>query len=63
MASSTWCRHFVTLANPPKREVKRHLDALQLYAVYLWPLPADVTLEAALEKVTSLVIVRYLVVL
>ena len=64
MGSSTWCFHFITLANPAKKILDQWRDALQLFAPKLWPLP-DNTKVADLSNLmggadfTSLVISRH----
>ena len=41
-ASSTWSRHFASLANPPNYQMAQWSQALQLFTVTLWPLPEKI---------------------
>ena len=60
VASSTWSRHFITLANPGEKKIKVWSQALQRFAPSLWPLPLTPPnhLAERMEGITSLVIVR-----
>ncbi len=42
-ASSTWARHFASLANPPNYQLAQWANAIQVLAVRLWPLPEKAT--------------------
>lgn len=59
VASSSWCNHFIKLANVSDREYKRWRDALQLLAPDLWPPPKDLLQAWHREDNLSLVIVRH----
>jgi len=59
-ASSTWCTHFINLANPVESIRTRYRNALQLLAPKLFPAPADpVRLVQGWQQTTSIVIVRH----
>jgi len=60
VASSSWCNHFIKLANVSDKERYRWRDALQVLAPTLWPQPSQNLLEEWHdEQNLSIVIVRH----
>ena len=60
VASSTWCWHFIQLANMSQEEAAKRKQVLQTFAPNLWPAPAiEDGLREAWARTTSLVIVRH----
>lgn len=58
VASSTWCNHFIGLANVTNKEYYKWRNALQIYAPTLWPAPST-NVQSRWGEVTSIVIVRH----
>jgi len=58
VASSTWCNHFIRLANVTRKEHHKWRNALQIFAPTLWPAPTS-NVMSEWKKVTSIVIVRH----
>ena len=60
VASSTWCWHFIQLANMSQEEAAKRKQVLQTFAPNLWPAPAiEDGLAEAWSRTTSIVIVRH----
>ena len=60
VASSTWCWHFIQLANISQEEISKRHQVLQTFAPHLWPPPTDPEeLVKAWSQTTSIVIVRH----
>jgi len=59
IASSTWCWHFIQMANISQEEISKRHQVLQTFAPFLFPAPDPEDISEAWAETVSIVIVRH----